>query len=72
MAQWFLGNTIFNFHMLMTLSQVQEMTLTLNTKCSCLHLPTFRSHVAMVSKKSSVLTFSYREALGQGQPRVII
>ena len=40
-----------NFHMLMILGQGQG-----------LHLPTFRSKAATVSKKSTVFTFSYREA----------
>ena len=49
---------------------------------TCLHLPTFRSQVPIVSEKSTVFNFSYRNAyvtkfdlgckLGQGQPRVII
>ena len=29
---------------------------------SCLYLPTFRSHVSIVSEKSTVFTFSYRKA----------
>ena len=29
---------------------------------SCLHLPTFRSHAAIVSEKSTVFTFSHRKA----------
>ena len=29
---------------------------------SCLYLPTFRSHVSIVSEKSTVITFSYRKA----------
>ena len=29
---------------------------------SCLHLPTFKSQAAMVSEKSTVFTFSYRNA----------
>ena len=38
----------------------------------CLLLPTFRSLAAIVSEKSTVLTFSYGNKTGQGQRRVII
>ena len=41
------------------------MTLTLNTHIhvlSFIHLPTFRSQAAIVSKESIVFTFSYRKA----------
>ena len=51
----------------MTLGQVQEMSLTLNTRISSitqlvLHLPTFRSQAAIFSEKSTVFTFTYRKA----------
>ena len=49
---------------------------------SCLHLPTFRSLAAIVSEKSTVLTFSHRKnisnqilpcgKIGQGHSKVII
>ena len=41
----------------------KEITLTFIISISCLHLPTFRSQAAIVSEKSTVFTFSHREAL---------
>ena len=65
-VKWFLRKTSFNFDMKMTLGQSQEMSLTLNSKypfiysSTCLNLPMFRSQAAIVSKNSTVFTFSYR------------
>ena len=35
---------------------------TFKISISCLHLPTFRSHAAIVSEKSTVFPFSHRKA----------
>ena len=47
----------FQFSYVMTLGQGQEMTLTFINSISGLHLPTFRSHTAIVSEKSTVSLF---------------
>ena len=39
-----------------------QYSLTFIISISCLHLPAFRSQAALVSKKSTVFTFSHRKA----------
>ena len=66
MAHWFLRKTSFNFDV-NDLGQKSrndldlEYTYTFIYSSSCLHLPMFRSQAAIVSKKSTVYTFSYRK-----------
>ena len=67
MAQWYLRKTGFNFQMLMTFGQGQEMTLTFIT-----HLPSLTQLVVYMYQfachrllyffeKSTGFTFSYRK-----------
>ena len=46
----------------MSLDLDLEYSNTFINSISCLHLPTFRSHVGIVYKKSTVITFSNRKA----------
>ena len=64
MAQSFLRKASFNFQMLMTLGQGQEMTLTFNTQISSLS--------RLVSGHKYVTEIWPCRKIGQGQPRVII
>ena len=49
---------------MLTLSSMENLIVQCNLKksISCLYLPTFRSQATIVSKKSTVFTFSYRKA----------
>ena len=62
MIQWFLSKASFNLGLRSKYDLDLEYSIYFINSISYLHLPTFGSQAAIVSEKSTVITFSYRKA----------